>query len=117
MDIKPIRNDDDHRQALKRIDALWNAAPDSPESDELDVLATLVEAYEVEHHTIDPPDPIEAILFHMDQMGLTRKDLEPLIGTRGRVSEVLSRRRPLSLAMMRKLHRGLGISAAVLMGE
>lgn len=90
------------------------ATPDTPEADRLDVLATLVEAYEAKHYPIDPPDPIAAIRFRMEQQGLTAQDLEPFIGTRARVSEVLNRRRPLSLSMIRRLTEGLGIPAAVL---
>jgi len=114
MDIEPIRTEADYDAALTRIEEIWDVEPETPESDELDILATLVEAYEREHHPIDPPDPIEAIKFRMDQMGLTRKDLEPFIGHRGRVAEVLNRRRGLSLDMIRKLSEGLGIPAEVL---
>ena len=117
MDIKPIRNEKDLKMTLKRIEALWDAAPNTPGYDELEVLTALVEVYEEHHHPICPPDPIEAILFRMDQMGLTRKGLEPFIGSRGRVSEVLSHRRSMSLAMIRKLHNGLGIPAEVLLAE
>ena len=117
MDIKPIRTERDYRKTLKRIEILWDARPKSAEYDELEVLATLVEAYEEKRHPIDPPDPIEAIRFRMEQLGLSRKDLEPYIGPRGRVSEVLGRKRGMSLAMIRKLHQGLGISAEVLLAE
>ena len=115
MKIKPIKTDADHRAALVEIDRLMDAETDSADGDRLDVLATLVEAYEAKRFPIDPPDPVAAIEFCMDQQGLTRKDLEPMIGGRGRVSEVLSGRRPLSLAMIRRLHRGLGIPAEVLL--
>ncbi len=114
MDIEPVRTEEDYNAALARIEEIWDAVPGTPESDELDILAILVEAYEREHHPIDPPDPIEAIKFRMDQMGLTRKDLEPFIGHRGRVAEVLNRRRRLSLDMVRNLSEGLGIPAEVL---
>lgn len=117
MEIKPIRNERDYKKAIKRIETLWDAAPNSSEYDELEVLATLVDAYEAHHHPIDPPDPIEAIRFRMDQLGLSRKDLEAYIGSRGRVSEVLGRRRGMSLSMIRKLYRGLGIPAEVLLAE
>ena len=117
MEIKPIRNESDSRKALKRIEALWEASPGSAEHDELEIWTTLVEAYEERHHPIDPPDPIEAIRFRMEQLGLSRKDLEPYIGSRGRVSEVLGRKRGMSLTMIRKLHRGLGIPAEVLLAE
>lgn len=114
MHIEPVRTEEDYDAALARIEEIWDAGPGTPESDELDILAILVEAYEREHHPIDPPDPIEAIKFRMDQMGLTRKDLEPFIGHRGRVAEVLNRRRGLSLDMIRNLSEGLGIPAEVL---
>lgn len=117
MAIHPIHDDADHARAVVRIDQLWGAAAGSPESEELEVLVTLVDAYEARHHAIAPPDPIEAIRFRMEQMGLTRKDLEPLLGSRARVSEVLARKRPLTLAMIRRLRRGLGLSADVLVGE
>jgi HTH-type transcriptional regulator / antitoxin HigA len=117
MEIKPIRNETDYRKAVTRIEALWNARPGSVEHDELDVLTTLVEAYEERHHPVHPPDPVEAVRFRMDQLGLSRKDLEPYIGSRGRVSEVLGRKRAMSLVMIRKLHRGLGIPAEVLLAE
>jgi HTH-type transcriptional regulator/antitoxin HigA len=114
MEIRPIKNDQDHAEALAEIDRLLDASPGSPEFDRLDVLATLVDAYEEKHHSIPDPDPVDAILFRMDQEGLTRRDLEPYIGSRGRVSEILNRTRNLSLAMIRRLHQGLGIPAEVL---
>jgi HTH-type transcriptional regulator/antitoxin HigA len=117
MDIKPVRTEEDYNSALARIEEIWDAKPGTPESDELDVLAVLVEAYEDEHHPIDPPDPIEAIRFRMDQMGLTRKDLEPLIGSRGRVAEVLNKKRGLSIEMIRNLTESLGIPAEVLIAR
>ncbi len=117
MSIRPIRNDDDHRRAMLEIERLWGAQEGSPRAERLEILVTLVHAYEAEHHAIDPPDPIEAIRFRMEQQGLTRRDLEPMIGGRSRVSEVLNRRRPLTLPMIRRLRRGLGISADVLVGE
>jgi HTH-type transcriptional regulator / antitoxin HigA len=117
MNIKPIRNERDYRKTLKRIEAIWDAAPGSPEFDELEVLTTLADAYEERHDPIPLPDPIEAIRFRMEQLGLSRKDLEPYIGSRGRVSEVLGRRRAMSLTMIRKLHRGLGIPAETLLAE
>ena len=115
--IRPIRTDEDHARALGRIEELWGAAEGSPEADELEVLVTLVDAYEARHHPIDPPDPVAAILFRMEQQGLTRADLEPCIGSRGRVSEVLNRKRPLTLRMIRRLRDTLGISADVLVGK
>lgn len=93
---------------------MWGATDGTADGDRLDVLATLIDAYETEHFPMDPPDPIEAIRFRMEQQGLTRKDLEPMIGTRTRVAEVLNRRRGLSIEMIRRLHEGLGISAEVL---
>ena len=109
MNIRPIKTEADYEAALAEIDALWGAPADTPEGDRLDVLITLVEAYEARHHPIAPPDPVEAILFRLEQSGMSRKDLEPFIGSRGRVSEVLNRNRPLSLNMIRKLWRGLHI--------
>ncbi len=119
MDIKPIKTEADHEAALAEIERLMDLDPemDTPEGDRLDVVATLVEAYEAKHFLIDAPDPIAAIEFCMEQRGLTRRDLEPMIGGRGRVSEVLSGKRALSLSMIRKLHKGLGIPAEVLLGE
>lgn len=113
-DLKPIRTDMDYAEALAEVERLWGAKVGTSAGDRLDVLATLIDAYEAEHFPIDPPDPIEAIKFRMEQQGLTRKDLEPLIGTRTRVAEVLNRRRNLSVRMIRRLHDGLGISADVL---
>ncbi len=114
MEIKPIRTETDYEAAMQEIDQLWGAAYGSPEGDKLDVLVTLVEAYEEKHYPIPPPDPIEAILHHMDSQGMTRRDLEPYLGSRARVAEVLNRRRALSLSMIRKLQRGLGIAADIL---
>jgi HTH-type transcriptional regulator/antitoxin HigA len=113
-DVKPIRTKKDYEAALAEVERLWGAKSKTPEGDRLDVLATLIEVYEAQHYPIDPPDPIEAIKFRMEQQGLTRKDLEPLIGTRTRVAEVLNRKRGLSIEMIRRLHRKLGISADVL---
>ena len=117
MTIRPIRNSSDHQGALKRIQALMSAKPGTDEGDELDVLTTLVDAYEAEHLPIDSPDPIEAIKFRMEQMGLERKDLEPFIGSRARVSEVLNKRRSLSLKMIRTLHEELDIPLEALIGR
>ena len=112
--VKPIRTERDYEAALKEVERLWGAKAGTPAGDRLDVLATLIDAYEAAQFPIDPPDPIEAIKFRMEQQGLTRKDLEPLLGTRTRVAEVLNRRRNLSIGMIRRLHQRLGISAEVL---
>jgi len=109
MNIHPIRNEADYDAALAESERLWGSKPRSPDGDRLDVLLVLVESYEAKNHPIDPPDPVDAIKFRMEQMKLTRKDLEPLIGPRGRVAEVINRRRPLSLAMIRNLHGKLHI--------
>ncbi len=114
LEVKPIRTDADYESALAEIERLWGAKTGTPEGDRLDVIATLIDAYESEHHPIDPPDPIEAIKFRMDQQGLTRRDLEAILGTRARVAEVLNRKRDLSIGMIRRLHERLGISAEVL---
>ncbi|QHC34744.1 type II toxin-antitoxin system HigA family antitoxin [Komagataeibacter xylinus] len=113
-DLKPIRNEADYDAALDEVGRLWRAKSGTPDGDRLDVLATLIDAYEAKHHPIDPPDPVEAIRFRMEQQGLTRKDLEPMIGPRNRVADVLNRKRGLSIDMIRQLHDGLGISAEVL---
>jgi len=109
MKIQPIRTEADYEKALASIERLWGAEPGTPNGDRLDVLLILVEDYEAKHHPIDPPDPVEAIKFRMEQMNLSRKDLEPMIGSRGRVTEIINRRRPLSLPMIRNLHAKLRI--------
>jgi len=114
MEIKPIKNKVDYEAALKEIELLFDAALDTPEGDRLEMLTTLVEAYEEKHYDIPIPDPIEAILYHMESRGLTRRDLEPYIGSRARVSEVLNRNRPLTMEMIRNLHKWLNIPAEVL---
>ena len=116
MDIKPIRTKADYSNALARIAELMDAAPGSEAGAELDVLATLIDAYEARNFPIDPPDPIEAIKFRMEQKGLKRKDLEPLLGGRSRVSEVLSGKRGLSIQQIRNLHVGLRIPYENLLG-
>ena len=116
MQIRPLKTEGDYLAAVARIENLIGAAPDSPEGDELDVLATLVDAYEAVHHAIDAPDPVTAILFRMEQQHLSRSDLEPMIGSRARISEVLARKRALTLPMMRRVRQGLGISADILIG-
>lgn len=112
--VRPLRNAHDHRAALAEIDSLMAAAPDTAEGDRLDVLVTLVEAWEARHAPIEAPDPIAAILFMMQQKGLDRRDLEPAIGTRARVAEILNRRRALTLPMIRGLSRLLDLPADVL---
>jgi HTH-type transcriptional regulator / antitoxin HigA len=114
IELKPIRTEDDYDAAMAEFGRLWGAKSGSKESDRLDILATLIDAYEALNHPIDPPDPIDAIRFRMEQQGVTRKDLEPMIGTRARVAEVLNRKRGLSIEMIRKLNKGLGIPAEVL---
>jgi HTH-type transcriptional regulator/antitoxin HigA len=114
MQIRPIKTKADHREALKAIEKLMDARPGTPDGDRLDVLTTLVERYEEQIDTIEPPDPIEALRYHMESRGVTRRDLEPFIGSRARVAEVLNRRRALTIDMIRRLHEGLGISAEVL---
>ena len=109
MDIQPIKTEKDYEAALQLIGELWDSEEGTAESDRLDILITLVDAYEQINHTIYPPDPIAAIEFHMDQNDLTRADLETYIGSRARVSEVLNRKRGLSIEMIRNLHKGLGI--------
>jgi len=117
MEIKPIRTKADHRAALREIESLMAAGRDTPEGERLDVLVTLVEAYEDKHYPLDLPDPVEAIKFCMEQKGMTPKDLVPMIGRINRVYEVLSRRRPLTLAMIQRLHRELGIPAESLIKQ
>jgi HTH-type transcriptional regulator / antitoxin HigA len=117
MDLKPIRTEADHKAALAEIDRLWNAQSGTAEGDLLEVLVVLVDAYERKHHPIALPDPLEAILFRLEQSGQTRKDLEPILGSRGRVSEVLSGARKLTLPMIRGLNRELQIPAEVLIAE
>ncbi len=114
MEIRPIRTETDYQAALTEIEVLFDAPPNTPEYDRLDILSTLVEAYEKVHYPIEAPDPIEAILYYMDTRGLSRRDLESCLGSRARVSEVLSRKRSLTLEMIRKLNQDLGIPAEVL---
>ena len=113
-EVKPIRLEVDYQAALGEVERLWGAKLGTPDGDRLDVLATLIDAYENEHELIDPPDPIEAIKFRMEQQGLTRRDLEGILGSRARVAEILNRKRDLSISMIRRLHQHLGISADVL---
>lgn len=111
MEIRPVRTRAAYRAALKEIDSLMNARANTPEGERLDILATLVEAYERRHFPMNLPDPIAAIRFVMEQRGLTAKDLEPMLGRPNRVYEVLNRKRPLTLKMIWNLHKGLGIPA------
>lgn len=111
MNITPIKTQRDYRRALKDIEGLMAAKRGTPEGDRLDVLVTLVEAWEARHYPLDLPDPVEAIKYHLDQSGLAPRDLIPFIGSRNRVYEVLNRKRPLTLRMIWRLHDGLGIPA------
>ncbi|TXS90789.1 transcriptional regulator [Parahaliea maris] len=111
MDIKPVKTDADYRAALKEIETLMTAAPETAESEKLDVLVTLVEAYEARHYPLDFPDPVEAIKYEMEQKGLTVKDLEPMIGKSNRIYEILNHKRSLTLKMIWKLNQELGIPA------
>ena len=113
-DLKPIRSEGDYQAALAEVERLWGAKSGTPVGDRLEIVATLVDAYENDHEPMDPPDPVEAIEFRMEQQGLTRRDLERLLGSRARVAEVLNRKRDLSISMIRRLHEALGISAEVL---
>jgi Predicted transcription regulator containing HTH domain len=113
-EIKPIRTEGDYQQAMTLLKTLWGAETGTPESDRLDLLVTLIDIYESARHPIDLPDPVDAILFRMEQQGLTRRDLEPVLGSRGRVAEILNRKRPLSLEMIRRLNAELDIPAEVL---
>jgi len=117
MDIAPIKTQRDYKRALKEIEGLMSAKRNTPQGDRLDVLVTLVEAWEAKHFPLDLPDAVEAIKYHMDQQGLTPRDLVPFIGSRNRVYEVLARKRPLTLTMIRRLHEKLGIPAESLIKE
>jgi HTH-type transcriptional regulator/antitoxin HigA len=117
MEIKPIKTEADYRAALSEIETLMMAQADTPEGERLDVLATLVEAYERKHYPLDWPDPIEAIKFRMEQMGLEPTDLESMLGPHTRVQEILNRQRPLTLKMIRRLHKDLDIPAECLIRQ
>ena len=117
MTIKPIKSEDDYKAAVAEIENLFEIEKDAEQYDRLDVLATLVEAYEAKHYPIGPPDPIAAIEYELEKRGLSRRNLEPIIGPSGRVSEVLNRQRPLTMTMIRKLHNQWGISGDVLLNE
>lgn len=115
MTIKPIKKERDYQTALKEIERLWDAKPNTPKGDRLEVLATLVEAYEQKHYKVEPPDPVEAIKFRMEQLGLKSSDLAKILGGRSRVSEVLNRKRKLTVNMMRSLRKRLDIPAESLL--
>lgn len=112
--ICPLKTETDYDAALREIERLFDAAPNTPEGDRLEVLTTLVEAYEAQHEPIPEPDPIEALKYYMESRGLTIYDLEPLLGNQHNILDVLERKRPLSLPMIRRLHDGLGMSADIL---
>jgi HTH-type transcriptional regulator / antitoxin HigA len=114
MEIRPIKTEADYQAALAEIERLFDATPNTPAGDCLDVLVTLVEAYEAQHYCLPAPDPIDALTYHLESHGLSRRDLEPYLGSRARVAEVLNRKRSLSLEMIRRLHTGLGIAAEIL---
>jgi HTH-type transcriptional regulator/antitoxin HigA len=117
MDIKPIKSEADYQAALNEIERLFDAIPGTPAGDQLEVWTMLVEQYEAQQYPIPFPDPVEAIKYYLESRGLSRRDLEPYIGSRARVAEVLNRRRPLTLSMIRRLHIGLGIDADVLIKQ
>jgi HTH-type transcriptional regulator/antitoxin HigA len=115
--ISPIRNNRDYRRALKEVERLMSARRNTPDGDRLDVLVTLIEAWEARHYPLPLPDAVDAIKYHMESEGLIARDLIPFIGNRNRVYEILSRKRPLTLAMIRRLHEGLGIPAESLIRQ
>lgn len=114
MELRPLKTEAEHREALAEIDRLFDAQPGTPEEDRLDLLTLLVEAYEAQHHPILPPDPVAALEYYIESRGLTPRDLEPYLGDLTRVEEVLNRRRSLTITMIRRLHQGLGIPAEIL---
>ena len=115
MQIRPIKTEYDYNEAILRVEELWGSKRDTPEGDELDLLCTLVESYELTHYPIAPPDPIDAILFRMEQMGMTKTDMAKYLGSQSRVSEVLGRKRKLTLKMVKSLYKGLKIPAEILL--
>lgn len=115
MEIKPIKTELDYNMSIKRIEELWGAIRDTPEGDELDLLCTLVESYEMKHYPIAPPDPIDAIKFRMEQMGMTKADMVKYLGSQSRVSEILNGKRRLTLKMVKSLYKGLKIPAEILL--
>ena len=114
IEVKPIKTEADYEKVLAEIEQLFEAIPGTPEADRLEILTTLVDVYENQHYAIPLPDPVEAIYYYLESRGLSRRDLELYLGSRARVSEILNRKRPLSLEMIRRLHSGLGIPAEVL---
>ena len=115
MEIKLIKTEQDYNDAIQRVESLWGAKKNSPEGDELDLLCTIVEAYEMKHFPILPPDPIDAIKFRMEQMNMTKSDMAKYLGSQSRVSEILSRKRQLTLKMVKTLYKGLKIPAEILL--
>ena len=115
MEIRPIKTEKDYNSAINRIGELWGAEKDTPNGDELDLLITLVESYEMKHFPIAPPDPIDAIKFRMEQMGMTKADMVKYLGSQSRVSEILNRKRSLTLGMIKSLYKGLNIPAEILL--
>lgn len=115
MDIRPIKTEQDYNTAISRIEKLWGAKKDTPEGDELDLLVTIVESYEMKHYPIAPPDPIDAIKFRMEQMGMSKADMVQYLGSQSRVSEILSRKRNLTLSMIKALYKELKIPAEILL--
>jgi len=114
MDIRPIKNEKDHEAALKEVEILWESQPGTPEGDRLEILTTLIEAYEAQTHPFDLPDPIEAIQYHLESRGWSRRELEPMLGDSSQVQGILARKIPLTLPMVRDLHERLGIPAEIL---
>lgn len=115
MDIRPIKTEQDYNSAISRIEELWGTKRDTPEGDEFDLLVTLVESYEMKHYAIALPDPIDAIEFRMEQMGMTKADMVQYLGSQSKVSEILNRKRSLTLKMIKSLYKGLKIPAEVLL--
>ena len=115
MEIRPIKTEEDYNTSIRRIEVLWGAKKDTPQGDELDLLVTLVESYEMKHYPIAPPDPIDAIKFRMEQMDMTKADLVQYIGSQSRVSEILNGKRKLTLGMIKSLYKGLRIPADILL--
>ena len=115
MEIRPIKTEEDYNTSVRRIEALWGAKKDTPQGDELDLLVTLVESYEMKHYPIAPPDPIDAIKFRMEQMDMTKADLVQYLGSQSRVSEILNGKRKLTLGMIKSLYKGLKIPAEILL--